>query len=520
MFRRGKDQLNLRALILFLCVFSVAITLLNAFYSIYRVQRDLIISNTIESNRVYAEKMAEMTDAFINTSMSQLKYSADLLSNSMADLAAISSEVDRLKKQTDSFNSVVVVNADGVVVSISPEIAQVKGLKLTQEGALQSLRAKRPLITDPFISPAGNYLTSISYPIFSDSREYLGYVSGTIYLEERNVLTTLLGNHAYQDGSYLYVVDRNRTVIYHPDKNKIMVDNEAISAVISGESGGVDFINSNGIPMLAGYAPVSASGWGIVAQRPKALTLLALEEQMWKVFLKSIPISLLTLLLIWISALFISRPLWQLASTVRGFENHTETIAELGLIKPWYFEAAHLKRSFLKAFGIVSSTIDKLHSDSLTDAMTGLLNRRGLEMAIESFSDHNIPFAVLALDLDYFKRVNDTFGHDIGDKLLCEVATLMKEQAREHDIVCRSGGEEFIIFLANTGMNRAYDVAERIRKSLAAHYFPTIGNMTISIGVSHWLGNSQSIETVIKNADNALYQAKNNGRNRTEMARS
>lgn len=514
------EKLNLRKLILVLGVFSVVITLFNAFYSIYKVQRDLIVNNTMESNRVYAEKMAEMTDAFIESAFSQLKFSAHVLSSKMNNSQVLELEAERLRTQTDSFNSVVIVNTEGVIVAVSPETLQVKGVKLTSERSLQSLRAQAPIITDPFVSPAGNYLTSISYPIFSSSGEYLGYVGGTIYLEKKNILTTLLGQHGYKDGSYLYVVDRNHTLIYHPDKRRIgqvIVNNEVINDVIQGDFGGKDIFNSQGVEMLAGYAPVKNAGWGIVAQKSKQLTLSTLDEQMWKVFLESLPIGILTLLLIWVSSIFISRPLWQLASAVRNFESHVKTMDDLKKIKPWYFEASHLKISFLRAFSIVSNTIEKLHSDSLTDSMTGLLNRRGLDKAIESFRLENIPFSVLALDIDYFKKVNDTYGHDVGDELLKNVSQLMKNQAREHDVLCRAGGEEFMIFLPNTDLNRAFEAAERIRKSIEIYSFPTVGNITISIGISSWKGLAERIDDVLKKSDQALYKAKNNGRNRTEV---
>ncbi|MCV5390506.1 hypothetical protein OFC62_37910, partial [Escherichia coli] len=86
-------------------------------------------------------------------------------------------------------------------------------------------------------------------------------------------------------------------------------------------------------------------GWGIVAQRPKSMTLSVLDEQMWNVFLKSIPIGLLTLLLIWFLSLLISRPLWQLAGAVRGVEEHSSSIDDLKLVKSWYFGVSHLKLS-------------------------------------------------------------------------------------------------------------------------------------------------------------------------------
>ncbi|ANQ26728.1 diguanylate cyclase [Vibrio natriegens] len=514
------DKLNLRKLILILCVFSVVVTLLNAFYSIYRVQHNLIISNTMESNRVYAEKMAEMTDAFIDSAMSQLEYSANTLRTKMADPDVLEEEVNRLRTQTDYFNSVLIVNAEGVIVSVSPETLQIKGMRLSGKRFLQSLHSQAPKITDPFVSPAGNYLTSMSYPIFSEGGEYLGYVAGTIYLEQKNILNTLLGQHSYKDGSYLYVVDQNHTLIYHPDKRRIgqeIVNNDAINAVVEGQKGQQDIVNSLGIEMLAGYAPVNQSGWGIVAQKPKNLTLSVLDDQMWTVFLETLPIGALTLLLIWVSSVFISKPLWQLASAVKNFENHTSSDNDFTQIKPWYFEASYLKRSFLSAMNIVSNTIDQLHLDTLTDAMTGLLNRRGLDKAVESLREQNTPFSVLALDVDYFKKVNDTFGHDAGDALLKSVASLIQDQARKGDVVCRSGGEEFIVFLTKTDLDQAFMVAERVRKSIESHEFDTVGNVTISVGISRWDGTNEPINAVLKNADDALYQAKHNGRNQTVL---
>ncbi|GHW17306.1 diguanylate cyclase [Vibrio cholerae] len=243
-------------------MFSVAITLLNAFYTVYRVQKELILSNTMESNWVYAEKMADMTDAFIDTAMSQLNFSANILSKKIGDTQVLDNEVERLRLQTNAFNSVVVVDSKGTIIAISPETLALKGVTLKQDAALQSLNTRAPLITDPFVSPSGNYITSISHPIYSEAGEYLGYVSGTLYLESQNILTRLLGKHSHQDGSYMYVVDRNKTIIYHPDNRRVgqvMLNNEAINAVVNREDGYGDIVNSQGVDMLAGYAPVKNS---------------------------------------------------------------------------------------------------------------------------------------------------------------------------------------------------------------------------------------------------------------------
>ena len=515
---RFDNFINLRRLILLLCVLSVAVTLFNAFNSVYQVNREQIIKNTIESNRAYAHKMADMTDTFIETSMAQLKYSAKILSKSINDQRLIDSEAERLRTQTNSFNSVGIVNAEGVIISISPKTIGIKGVTLDRD--IYFSPEHKPIVSEPVVSPAGNYLIGISYPIFGESGDFIGYIIGTIYLEQDNALTKLLDKHAYKDGSYLFVVNNQHTIISHPDFSRVgdvVYNNDAINALVEGKAGGGIIINSIGIEMLTGYAPVSNSGWGIVVQRPKSRTLRKLDEQMDKVFVESLPIVVLTLIFIWIFAYLISKPLWQLAKSVRKFETNTSIEKELINVKPWYFEASNLKQSLTKTLGRVSYKIDMLNTASLTDTLTGLLNRRGLEKAIEQIINDRASLAVLILDIDYFKKVNDTFGHDIGDIVIKEVASIIKSQARDNDVLVRYGGEEFLIFLANTDSTRTFEVAERIRTSIESHRFQTVEHLTISIGVSMWSIDSPSIYDSIKTADKALYMAKNNGRNRTEI---
>ncbi|MEZ8704613.1 sensor domain-containing diguanylate cyclase [Vibrio cyclitrophicus] len=514
------EKVNLRKLILVLCVFTAMVTLVNVFYSLYQVQRDIIINMTLESNRVYAKKMAEMTDVFLDSAMTQLQYSAKNLSDSTNDKRALAEETKRLKNQTKLFNSVVVVNSDGIITAVSPETVKVKGIKLTNENSLQPLKGQAPLVTDPFVSPAGNYLISLSYPIFSNQKEHLGYISGTIYLEAENILGKLLNEHSYEDGSYLYVVDRHGTLIYHPNESRIgeiITNNRAINTVSKGESGSLDIVNSLGTQMLAGFAPVSQAGWGVVAQKSKQSTLLMVNQQMREVFITMLPVGGLTLMFIWFFSSFISKPLKQLAMAVKGTDSNSSTVNNIKQVHSWYFEASQLKSSFIKAFGIAFETIDTLHTASLTDSMTGLLNRRGLDKAVDQLQHQAIPFSVLALDIDFFKSVNDNFGHDTGDDLLKSFAQLMKEQFRDQDLLFRSGGEEFIIFLLNSDIQDAFKFAERLRKKIELYEFSNVGEVTVSIGVAFWGDEEQLIRVTLKEADTALYRAKINGRNRTEL---
>ncbi|WP_232818286.1 sensor domain-containing diguanylate cyclase [Zobellella maritima] len=513
-------RLDLRRLILILTIVSVLITLLNSVYATYQVQRELLINNTLEANRVYAAKLAETTDTFLKTAQSQLKYSASLLATKMDDEPALLEETRRLHRQTNSFNSVIIVNADAMIVATSPATLQIKGIQLTSPSAIQSLDARQPLVTDPFLSVAGNYLISISHPIFATDGRYLGFVAGSIYLQGENILNRLLGQHHYKDGSYIYVVDRHGVMIYHLDQKRIgeqVTGNPVIAAVIRNQSGTANLINSHGTDMLAGFAPVPLSGWGVVAQRPSSATLAELDDQIRSVFIKILPLALLTLLFIWCSALLISRPLWQLAKNAREMDQQHAQESILA-IRSWYFESALLKRAILKGVGLLNDKITQLNTDSHTDPMTGLYNRRGMQKVLDYYQEIQQPFAIIALDIDHFKGINDRHGHDTGDQVIKSLAQLMRNNARKGDALCRSGGEEFLILLPDTGGHVADNIAERLRQQVALYKLPAVSDITISLGVAYWPGNTAGINESLKRADRALYQAKRQGRNQVVVA--
>jgi two-component system, cell cycle response regulator len=158
---------------------------------------------------------------------------------------------------------------------------------------------------------------------------------------------------------------------------------------------------------------------------------------------------------------------------------------------------------------------------AITDALTGLYNRRYLETHLNTMIDHYVnrgkALSVLALDVDHFKAINDTYGHDAGDKVLQELATRLREHTRSIDLCCRTGGEEFIVALPNTEQQTAEKIAERLRRAIASKSFqigaPQAVPITISIGISTLNGVDDTLERLLKRADSALYQAKRRGRN-------
>jgi diguanylate cyclase (GGDEF)-like protein len=165
---------------------------------------------------------------------------------------------------------------------------------------------------------------------------------------------------------------------------------------------------------------------------------------------------------------------------------------------------------------------ERLRHMSQTDGLTGLDNRRHIEQRIEEMFEHakrlNEPFAVVMVDLDRFKSVNDSHGHQAGDAVLRQLARILKQEVREIDHAGRYGGEEFILLLTGTVLDAAVTFAERVRKAIEAHTFTFDGTSicrTASFGVAAWPHPKvKTCDELVRAADEALYVAKETGRNR------
>jgi two-component system cell cycle response regulator len=160
---------------------------------------------------------------------------------------------------------------------------------------------------------------------------------------------------------------------------------------------------------------------------------------------------------------------------------------------------------------------------AVTDPLTGLFNRRYMERhlgtLVEKTAGRGKSLSVLILDIDYFKSVNDRFGHDAGDDVLREFADRMRTCVRGIDLACRYGGEEFVVVMPDTDLSVATMVAERIRRKIAGDPFPVQRGersieVTISIGIAGRISPDEDAMAIFKRADEALYRAKRDGRNR------
>ncbi|MBA3354568.1 MAG: diguanylate cyclase [Pyrinomonadaceae bacterium] len=167
-------------------------------------------------------------------------------------------------------------------------------------------------------------------------------------------------------------------------------------------------------------------------------------------------------------------------------------------------------------------TMERLRSEADLDHLTGLANRRRFRVALngelERFRRYSVPCALLQLDIDHMKEINDRFGHPVGDVVIRHVANTLSAVSRDNDTAARLGGEEFALLLANIGEGKATAAAERLRALLDEQSIPGVGSITVSIGVAACPAHATSERALYAASDGALYVAKNEGRNRVAVA--
>lgn len=160
--------------------------------------------------------------------------------------------------------------------------------------------------------------------------------------------------------------------------------------------------------------------------------------------------------------------------------------------------------------------VEQLRFLSERDPLTNVYNRRSffikLDDVIKEQHIHETPFSLIMFDIDHFKKINDTYGHLIGDDTLRRLTSLINEDKRSNDLVYRYGGEEFFILLKNTELKGAIQLAKRLHKLISDLKIPKVGHITVSMGVVEY-GKDESVDDVIKRVDDLMYDAKEAGRN-------
>ncbi len=219
-------------------------------------------------------------------------------------------------------------------------------------------------------------------------------------------------------------------------------------------------------------------------------------------------IAIVVVLAIWL-ALKIVRPLNELSTMIEVGENGQGN----GHIADWYDEAKLLKKNVQNMMICAESKITDLTDQLNLDSLTGIPNRRIMDQTLNELIINKVPHAVILIDLDDFKSINDTYGHTVGDEVLKAFAHHMQLNMEEQGMCFRYGGEEFMIILPSRSIDEAVELAESLRVKQALQETACGRPVTMSAGITAFTPNVQSPNQLIEIADHALYKAKQSGRN-------
>jgi diguanylate cyclase (GGDEF)-like protein len=306
---------------------------------------------------------------------------------------------------------------------------------------------------------------------------------------------------------------------------------QVIEAVLAGREGVLEARGEDGVDWLLAHEVVTTNPDGAFPLR------VLLTVPLNRVFAEAnralvrdlLGISLATLFLlvgVWFGAEWFAlrkfRALLRAANRMRSGDLYARTGVRYG-----EEELSQLAHAFDDMASALQQREQRLQEQAISDSLTGLYNRRYLNESLPrelARSGRNaMPVALMLIDLDHFKRINDSFGHEAGDIVLTAVGALLRDKVRGSDIACRYGGEEFALILPETGEEPAVRRAEDIRLAISAlqlsHAGKPLGKVTASFGIAMFPDHAQDTEALLRTADVALYAAKGAGRNRVIVGR-
>ena len=295
---------------------------------------------------------------------------------------------------------------------------------------------------------------------------------------------------------------------------------EYIQRISESPEGSMKTVTREGIPTLSVWSRSSVTGWSVGIGIPREILERDLMHTM--TWLSS---GLATLLVIGLSLAWLAGR--SIAGSVRALTEPAialrqgravpipdVSIHESAEVAVALRETGELLAARTAALVAANHELEQL---ARVDTLTGLQNRKSanerLHLEFLRFKRSGRAYYVLFMDIDCFKEINDTFGHEAGDQVLRQMASVLKDSLRETDFVARYGGEEFLAILAETTAQGALATAEIVRGTVAKQSFPVVKQVTVSIGVAMAQGEDKNEEEAVRRADCALYEAKGNGRN-------
>ena len=392
-----------------------------------------------------------------------------------------------------------------------------------------TIRKKQAIISDPILldPQKHNPAIMITYPIYNNKGEITNVIAGAINLENNDgFLRTRLNTRIGKTG-YMYLCNNDRIYIFHKDIEMIMSKNvkhginELLDkAIYEGFEGGDESTNLRQEKVFSTFTHLKSTGWVLASNYLLDDLYIPINDFRLYFIFFIIAILIGSALVIYIISSRITHNLELFSGYIRNMDVNSSAAMPYKIKSG--DEVAMLANSFNRLIDQLFFARDQLDGISRTDPLTGLYNRRHFDQKAASLftlsSQQENPVTLLQIDIDFFKHVNDTYGHEIGDCALKHIAGILTGAVRTYDMVVRWGGEEFLILMPFIPPDEAYRIAERIRKTVEETDV-NCGIEGLKLTISIGLDCAYSYDTfhkAIENADMALYHAKNNGRNRVE----
>jgi diguanylate cyclase (GGDEF) domain len=514
--------------ILVVCIPSVIAALFFFFFQREQIveAEKLLISEDLYKNR-------NTVNGYINVCFEDVNFLIRIVQSHRSELSKVLQEFTDYIATHPDIASAAFVGADGNSVI---DTLGVTGIYAGDRHYFAEAKAGRSAITTVTKGRiSGKPLCFFSAPVFDANGTFDGLVFLSIRLGELD---------AWMRGTFVPDI---RGLVLCDAKGNVLAP---ASAVNSGKDGAVAmvsaklmalsdsgqiFVNDAGVRMVGASVDVGTDGWKLIQFQTVDKILASYRWQTLSVSLGALCAILLVMPFILRFCRSIEAPLEEL--TAYALELRKNDYAQTGKLISHKGMPSELRILF-DAFTVMSFRVTRqiknAEAQSLSDPLTGLYNRRFLQITGADFYRKTLAFgqqcSCFLLDIDHFKKINDTYGHNVGDTVLQVVARILGGSVRQADLLVRYGGEEFVVLATCTHAKQAEELAQRIRQAVAAHSFVHEGhslNVTVSIGVAvsdisrieeQVASADDSLLQLLVKADKALYAAKNAGRNAVKVA--
>lgn len=439
-------------------------------------------------------------------------------------LKKISTYLGIIITKFQNYQNLAVLNTEGkVLASSSPEL-QKKFMIIPDNWQDQVQRNQYFIGNSSLTNPKGGPQVLIGIPLIENTENA---VVGFFLLEARldqiqSLITSSLPVGRMQNGSAVTLLEKDGRIIFStvPTESADTTDvvTEEALKIFQRPGSLHEYVNRSQIAVLGMGFSLTELPWYLLMEKNRSDVYAALIEARNRILLITI---LLTVAIGGTAVIIVRNIIYPLQELIKGVQQVADGDLQVTVPVRRKDELGLVTSMFNEMVERLQEHQVRLEELATTDPLTGLGNRKqimtSLELQMEGFCRHGTNFSLLMLDIDFFKKVNDTYGHQAGDSVLVEIAGILSTTLRTLDTAGRYGGEEFLVILDTADQAQAAQSAERIRQAVERHVFLCHGHelrITVSVGASVIYPTDETVDNLIARADKALYMAKSKGRNR------